>query len=88
MTAGAREAVRLASKARVAAAIEAGVGWRRIGAWGASVAEIVTTLRSPRPAAMSGTRNVGAGRIGAADARGRDAGRMRDGTARGCAGRG
>src|SRR4051794_31686599 len=77
--AGARTAVRLASMARVAAAIEAGVGWRRIGARGASVAESVTTLRSPpTPAAMSGIRNAGNGRIGTADARGpTDAGRGR-----------
>ena len=48
--------------ARCAAATLAGVGWRRTAARGASVAEIVATLRSPTPVAMIGIRNVGKGR--------------------------
>src|SRR5215216_2269667 len=62
-----------ASLARVAAATEAGVGWRRRGA-GASEAEMVVTRRSPRPTAISGTRKLGSGRSGTTDTRGPEAG--------------
>src|SRR5215207_2595511 len=66
---GVSGAVVRACMALWAAATDAGVGWRRIGARGASVAETVTTLPSPTPAAMVGIRNVGMGRDGTADTR-------------------
>src|SRR5215218_1396820 len=63
-----------ATLARVAAATEAGVGWRRRGC-GASEVEMVVTLRSPRPTAMSGIRKVGSGRSGTTETRAPGAGR-------------
>src|SRR5215207_2118590 len=66
-----------ATLARVAAATEAGVGWRRRGCR-ASEAEMVATLRSPRPTAMSGIRKVGSGRSGTTETRAPEAGRPAD----------